>query len=338
MYSYVKPVIECHSLYSHSTCQGTGFHRCPLCYQIDVTMLDTSDDDITFNHLNYNYEGNDGLSDDPESHEESERGGDIVSREGRKADPVDELLESDEHEFPDGPRTIMKPDKYNGKCDWTEYLCHFESCAELSEWDDRTKCLILATSLQEGARRYYAGLNFEERRNYTRLVSTLKRRFGTEHKHEYWASKLEMRKRKPGESIADLSDDIRAMTLRVYHDFCTRAQEQLALKHLYRLIETEMKVKCIENKCTTLTDAVDVVERYETLYEDNQDEERAATRAIALATSQDAMVMTALGKMTDKLDKMVPGKWRRGSVICHTIICHTCKTEGHYSRSCPDNN
>lgn len=70
-----------------------------------------------------------------------------------------------------------------------------------------------------------------------------------------------MRKRKPGESVADLGDDVWQMTQRDYYDFDQRSQEQLALKHFYRVIEADMKVKCVENKCSNIGDAVDVVER-----------------------------------------------------------------------------
>ena len=52
---------------------------------------------------------------------------------------------------------VVKPESYNGKDDWDEYISHFQDCAELGRWSDRTKCLFLATSLRDQARTYYMG-------------------------------------------------------------------------------------------------------------------------------------------------------------------------------------
>ena len=70
------------------------------------------------------------------------------------------------------------------------------------------------------------------------------------------------------------------MTQRAYHDFDLRSQEQLALKHFYCVVDAEMKVKCVENKCTNIYDAVAVVERYEALYEDRREGRKVHVRAV----------------------------------------------------------
>ena len=125
-------------------------------------------------------------------------------------------------------KMFVKPEKYDGKGDWAEYISHFSDCAELGSWDDRTKCLVLAANLRDAARKYYAGLSAEEKKDYDKLTSALKWRFGGEHRQDSWLSKLEMRRRKPGEAIGDLGDDIWQMAQRAYYDFDHRSQEQLA--------------------------------------------------------------------------------------------------------------
>ena len=166
---------------------------------------------------------------------------------------------------------VIRPETFEGKEDWADYISHFSDCAELGEWDDRNTCLVLAAQLRGAARKFYNGLSLKERKSYEKLVTSLRRRFGSENRQESWSSKLEMRRRKPGESIADLGDDIWRLTQRAYCNFDHRSQEQLALKHFYRVIESDMKVKCIENKCSNVPDAVDVVERYESLLEDRKE-------------------------------------------------------------------
>ena len=167
-------------------------------------------------------------------------------------------------------KMVVRPEIYDGTTDWEEYISHFSNCAELGSWNDHAKCLVLAANLRGAARKYYTGLSTEEKQDYRRLMGALKRRFGGEHRQDSWLTRLEMRKRKPDESISDLGDDIWQMTQRAYHDFDHRSQEQLALKHFYRLLDADMKVKCIENRCNNILDAVYVVERYEALYADRK--------------------------------------------------------------------
>ena len=61
------------------------------------------------------------------------------------------------------------------------------------------------------------------------------------------------------------------MTERAYHDFDYWSQEQLALKHFYPLLDADIKVNCIENRCSNILDAVYVVEHYEALYADRKE-------------------------------------------------------------------
>ena len=108
-----------------------------------------------------------------------------------------------------------------------------------------------------------------------------------------------MRKRKPGESVADLGDDIWSMAQKAYYNFGHKAQEQLALKHFYRTLDTDMKVKCVENHCSTIADGVDVVMRYEALYEDRKEAKRANVRAadVTRQNSTNDMLQEVLNKL-----------------------------------------
>jgi len=66
----------------------------------------------------------------------------------------------------------LKPEPYSDKDCWEEYLSHFEDCAELRQWDNRTKLLFLAAS-------FYMSLSPADRRTYQSLTHKLDQRFGS---------------------------------------------------------------------------------------------------------------------------------------------------------------
>ena len=54
---------------------------------------------------------------------------------------------------------------------------------------------------------------------------------------------------------------------------------------LYRVVDAEIKVKCVENKCTNIYDAVAVVEMYEALYEGKQEGRKSHVPAVEASAS-----------------------------------------------------
>ncbi|VDI51416.1 Hypothetical predicted protein [Mytilus galloprovincialis] len=143
------------------------------------------------------------------------------------------------------PHTVsIRPEPYDGGEDWEEYISHFEVCAELGRWRDADKVLALAAALRGPARTFYISLEQTEKRDYGILTQRLGLRFGSTRQQNRWLSRLEMRKRNPGEAIAALADDLRQMAQRAYIDLDARAQEVLALNQLYKSVTPEVKYQC----------------------------------------------------------------------------------------------
>ncbi|CAG2237013.1 unnamed protein product [Mytilus edulis] len=72
------------------------------------------------------------------------------------------------------PKVTLKPEPFSGKDCWEEYLSHFEDCAELGQWGNRTKLLFLAASLRGQARTYYTSLSAGDRRTYQMLTQKVR--------------------------------------------------------------------------------------------------------------------------------------------------------------------
>ena len=159
----------------------------------------------------------------------------------------------------------MKPQTYNGDKDWESYLNHFELYAKLGRWSYQDRVLYLAASLRGNAQVYYMTLMSAERSSYHTLVVKLGLRFSNARQQPMWISRLEARVRRQNESIAKLGDDLRRMSQRAYSSLNNEAKEMLALNQLYKSVSPELKYKCISKNCTSVTQAVSIIELYEAI-------------------------------------------------------------------------
>lgn len=235
----------------------------------------------------------------------------------------------------------LKPEPYSGKDCWEEYLSHFEDCAELGHWDNRTKLLYLAASLRGQARTFYMSLSPEDKRTYQSLIQKFDQRFGSSKHKNRWLSKLEMRRRMPGESIAEVGDDIRQLAQKAYGNLDLVAQESLALNQLFKIIPIEMKCRCIDKECETIAEAVDVIERYESIVGE-ADRKKSTVRTVESKENEGIRNVREyqdnLKELRDRIEKLENDKrnqdGRRGN---NTGRCYICNSSDHFMRNCPRN-
>lgn len=256
----------------------------------------------------------------------------------------------------------MKPEPYDGGEDWEEYLAHFEVCAELGRWRPADKVLTLAAALRGPARTFYISLENNEKRNYVLLTQKLGARFGSTRQQNRWLSRLEMRKRQPGETVAALADDLRQMAQRAYVDLGGRAQEVLALNQLYKNVTPEVKYQCTNQACRTVSEAVEVIERYEAIMGDGSEKKRGSVRmteteapeAQAQKNSEASIKdsIEGINRRLSQLESFRPrqayrsnnfNQGRSGGNRAQTIYqrrdfrCYICDSADHLCRDCPFN-
>ncbi|KAK6182040.1 hypothetical protein SNE40_009807 [Patella caerulea] len=233
----------------------------------------------------------------------------------------------------------MRPETFSGSEDWEAYISHFEICAELGSWGERCRMLTLAASLRGSARGFYLNLSSREKGTYASLVKELSHRFGSTRQHGRWMTKLEGRRRKADESIAELGDDLRQMAQRAYPEFDAKAQEALALNQLYKTIGLEIKCRCLDRDCRTVSQAVDVIERYETMLGDGMEKKRS----VRMVNTQSGYGQVETRK-TDGIDKVLKDvidrleriEKRNDDDRRTSVRCSECNRTGHYARHCPE--
>lgn len=236
----------------------------------------------------------------------------------------------------------VKPEPYDGKDDWEEYITQFEVCAELGNWRENEMALTLASALRGQARTFYISLPQLERRNYRILKQRLGSRFGSSTQDTRWLSRLETRKRTSGESIAALADDLRQMTQRAYKDFDPRAQEVIALNQLFKSVSPDVKYQCRD--CKTLSEAVGIIERYEAIMGDPSDKRRQLRMLNTMDLKEDQDTIQGLSRRMEKLEterksetsqRGVKPREQRIQTGRSRGRCYICESQNHYFKDCP---
>ena len=242
-------------------------------------------------------------------------------------------------------RFYMKPDHFSGDEDWDEYISHFESCAKLGKWSQEEKVLTLAACLRGVARTFYVSLTITETSSYSILIKKLQQRFGNSQPQSKWLALLDSRARKSDESIVALGGDLRQLAQKAYSNLDAKSQEMLALNQLFRVLPYEMKCRCIDKECKTVAEAVEVVQRYESLLGDEVTKKKSSVRLTNGSSFSDSKIIDSvqetLKQVVDRLDRLERkglnpfGPDRSTNYQQGNKACFLCKSTDHFYRKCP---
>ena len=243
-----------------------------------------------------------------------------------------------------GPRPNIRPDTYSGDEDWDQYIAYFEDCAELAQWTNKEKLLYLATSLKQQARVHYSSLPVLDKRSYKLLTDRLEQRFGSKRQQNRWLSKMQNRTRGKSEAIAAFGDEIRLLAQKAYSTLDQEAQEMLALQHFNKNVSAEMRCRLMDRNCKTISEAVEVVERYEEVLGraglgTNMTQIRGVTNASTTVRQRDSAstpsnvddLSGAIRRIEQRLEKLESFHKTRSP----GRSCYRCGNVDHFIRECP---
>ena len=253
------------------------------------------------------------------------------------------------------PAITIKPDKYSGDEDWEQYFSQFEDCAKLGKWTSQEKLLTLAACLRGQARAFYTTLTGHDKRSFEDLANALEQRFGAARQQTRYVSKFQTRLKLVGESIAAFGDDLRLLARKAYGNLQPAAQETLALQQFCKALSVDMKCRVMDRDCQTVAEAVEVVERYEDLLNESNNERRR-NLVRQLDTSGDERVVQEQtggydqrkvrwqsGRPDDEIQRTLKSiqirldRMERGSLRGNNgpRRCYICRSLEHLARNCP---
>ena len=258
-------------------------------------------------------------------------------------------------------RPLVLPDPFDGSGEWEQWIIHFNNCSVVNSWNDEDKLKWLKVRLTGRAQAAFQRLTEANRATFTAASAALKERFEpATRKHRYLAE-LQTRRKKKGESWADLADDLKSLADKAYPGLQEEAREQLALhNYLAQLDQPQVAFGVKQKNPESLDAAVSAtleLEAYVTpkplpVMEVGVEGPAEETTVGAVHTSDKLVdVIKGLSERLDKLEsKGASGDWqgRRNqlgsgfnqrsqedrSVRRRDITCYRCGRKGHIARYC----
>ena len=155
--------------------------------------------------------------------------------------------------------TTVKPKKFSSSgndTDFQAFLDQFEVCAKVNNWNEEEKANQLILSMKDKARVVMSQLSSEDKNSYERMVKALRGKIGMRQVSEAAKATLKARRRKVGETLLDLSIDIKRLCGEAYPSLSLASLEQACIDHFTYALGATLAKDVIRSKPSTLDKAL----------------------------------------------------------------------------------
>lgn len=235
-----------------------------------------------------------------------------------------------------GPPGRIHLGKFNGTSKWEDFLCQFRRASHVNRWGDGDLVELLCLHLEGTALEFVNGLPVGRVQRFDSLVDALGGRFGTERMATVFKCELRQRKRKRGESLRDLGQDLRRLMQLAYPRATPEQQEeQIVDRFIEALGDKQQRLEVRRGRPTTLEEAIHIAMDAEA-WELEEEETGKRARAVSVDSNQDDPIATLLLNLTKMVEAMSS---RVGNTDANRergpVKCYQCGQMGHYKRQCP---
>ena len=249
--------------------------------------------------------------------------------------------------YPPHSKPNIIPDRFDGKTPWKEYIGHFEACRMANAWDEVQAKVFLAASLRGPALKTLSGkINDSSNLSYKELVDLLEKRFDPGQLAENYLLELRYRRQGPKETIQELGQAVRELSMLAYPELPTEAQDRLARTHFTEAIDDQaVREGVFRSKPISMDEAIQAALATDNFY---RLEEQRAGRRYKLSRTLDGSQSTEIEELKQELkwirqrleyQEQASGEWS-GTWLGSTDPmperrCYRCNESGHLQRNCP---
>ena len=215
-------------------------------------------------------------------------------------------------------RYRMKLQTFDGTGSWESWWAHFQNCASYNRWNEHDKLAFVKGALTGNAAQVLWDTDQKTTNTLKKLVSILKSRYSGERQAEKYRAELQIRRRKPHESLSELHQDIRRLMALAYPKLAAEAREEFACDHFTNAFgDSELALKVKERTPRTLDEALRIALRLEAwaknAKQERQEEDRiersknkarTTAKAETTRTAQESEAKERLTKLENQITQI----------------------------------
>ena len=263
-------------------------------------------------------------------------------------------------------RPLVLPEPFSGETSWESWLYHFESVADVNEWDDGKKLKWLKVRLTGKAQTAFQRLPEEAKGDYTEAKKALQERFEPKSRQSRYHAEFQTRTKRKSESWADFADDLKNLVDKAYPELEEAARERLAVnQYLQQLEHPQVAFSVRQKRPAKLDEAVSATLEMEAyclkpgrvVASVRGEGEEEGESTVAVVGARDPLVV-AVERLTARLERLenecslprqLPSKQYTGRPTSgggrgtgpvggrsqFRGKCWQCGAPGHLARDCP---
>ena len=154
-------------------------------------------------------------------------------------------------------RQRLKLQKFDGTDSWENWWSHFENCATYNRWTTVDKLAFLKGALPGSAAQVLWDTDRQATGSLRRLTELLRSRYSGQRQAEKHKAELQVRIKRPGETLNDLHQDVRRLTALAYPQLTAEGREQIGIDRFTDALgDAELALKVKERCPKSLDEAL----------------------------------------------------------------------------------